>query len=276
MSEIISIVNQKGGVGKTTTTVNLGACLASNGKRVVLVDLDPKDHIALSFGFSRYDVRAGWYQLLVKKDEQAPAIHSTELENLDFIPANRWSENEDEDKDEVECSLTEMNQYLNDLMLMLRTKYDFILIDCPPSLGMLTISALTISDSLIVPIQCEFYALKSLGKLLKLVQMIKEEYNPKLQYRGFLLTMVDLRSNNFIRLSDKFRCSLEGMVLETMIPRNTRLAECPFYGEPIIRVDKNCKGAHSYVKLATELLHQDGTVASSLAKNELLLTQSFH
>lgn len=269
MSEIISIVNQKGGVGKTTTAVNLSACLASSGYRVLLMDFDPKDHVAVSFGLGKYDIQAGWYELLTNRKSIEKSIHSTMLDNFDFIPSNLWSENDGQ----LEVLSAETSRFLNESISCLRTEYDFIIIDCPPSLGKLTISALTISDSLIIPIQCEFYALKSLGKLLKLTRIIKDDCNPLLQYRGFLLTMVDLRSNICLRVIDKIRHTLDGIVLETIIPRNIKLAESPYYGKPVIFIDKNCKGARCYMELATELLNQNGTVESSLAKNQLAIVE---
>lgn len=264
MTEIISIANQKGGVGKTTTAVNLGACLAVMGYRVMLVDLDPKDQIAESFGFSKYDIRVGWYDLFSTRNNFESAIQSTDIQNLDFIPANLWSEHEDR----MEFSREVLSRFLTESLVLLNPGYDFVLIDCPPSLGLLTSAALMVSDSLLVPIQCEFYALKSLGKLLKLTRRIKEEANAKLQYRGFLITMVDSRSNCCLRTIDKLRYALDNMVLETMIPRNIKLAECAFYGKPIISVNPNGKGAQSYLALARELLHQNGTVESLLAKEE--------
>lgn len=271
MSEIISIVSQKGGVGKTTTAVNLCASLTSLGHKTLLIDLDPQGHVATSFGYGKYDIKAGIYELITGTNEIEEIIHSTLMENFDFIPSNFWSE----DEDKLEELHQEHASFLKSPLSKLKSKYDFILIDCPPSLGKLTFNSLVASDSIIVPIQCEFYALKALGKLLKLTRMVKNDYNPSLQYRGFLLTMVDLRNNLSRRVMEKIKYTLKGLVFETTIPRNIRLAEVPYYGKPVILFDKSCKGANSYLELAAELLNQNGTSESSLAKKEMVMAESY-
>jgi len=271
MSEIISIVSQKGGVGKTTTAVNLCASLTALGHKTLLIDLDPQGHVATSFGYGKYDIKAGVYELITGSKELEEIIHPTLMDNFDFIPSNFWAEDE--------AKLEEIHQdrasFLKSPLSKLRTRYDFIVMDCPPSLGKLTFNSLVASDSIIVPIQCEFYALKSLGKLLKLTRIVKNDYNPSLQYRGFLLTMVDLRNNLSRRVMDKIRYTLKGLVFETIIPRNVRLAEVPYFGKPVLLIDRTCKGANSYMELATELLNQNGTSESSLAKKEMVMAESF-
>jgi len=260
MGEVISIISQKGGVGKTTTAVNLCASLATLEKNVLLVDLDPQGHVAASFGYSRYDINGGIYDVFNNSLTIDKTIHSSPLQRFDFIPSNYNSE--EEGKSVFISSLKETK--LRTILEGIKSKYDFIFIDCPPSLGNANCHALIASDSIIVPVQCEYYALKALGKLLKLTRAIKKHYNPNLQYRGFLLTMVDVRNNLSKRVMDKVRYTLKGLVFETMIPRNIRLAEVPYYGKPVVMYDKTCKGATSYLDLAQELLLQSGTSDSKL------------
>ena len=271
MNEIIAIISQKGGVGKTTTAVNLSASLASKGHKVLLVDLDPQGHVATSFGYGKYDIKAGIYDLLVDSQNTTKAIHTTMMDNFDFIPSNIWSE----DDEKLEELRNGNIFFLKEPLHSLKEKYDFILIDCPPSLGKLSFNALVASDSIIVPIQCEFYALKALGKLLKLTRMVKNKYNPSLKYSGFLLTMVDLRNNLSRKVMDKIKYTLKGLVFETVIPRNIRLAEVPYYGMPVILYDKNCKGANSYIELADELLSQYETSESDSNKPAMVMAENF-
>ncbi len=253
MGEVISIASQKGGVGKTTTTVNLGAAFASMGFKVLLVDVDPQGGIAASFGLSRYDIKAGVLELFADSVDVRETIHHTEMENLDVIPCNVWSD--EEEKRRLIGSAAESR--LKGALKGIRNNYDYIIIDCPPSLGNLTYNALIASDSIIVPIQCEYYALKALGRFLKMTRAVKEEHNPLLRYRGFLLTMVDMRSNLTRRVIEKVKYTLKGMVFETFIPRNVRLAEVPYYGQPVFLFDSRSKGAQAYMNLAKEILAQD-------------------
>ncbi len=264
MGEVISIVSQKGGVGKTTTAVNLCASLAFMGKKVLLIDLDPQGHVATSFGYGQYDVHGGIYDIVLDSNEIEETIHSTQTDGFDFIPSN--IDLEDNEKSIYISSLKQSQ--LKIIIENIKYKYDYIFFDCPPSLGNVTSNALIASNSVIVPIQCEYYALKALGKLLKLTRVIKKLYNPELQYRGFLLTMVDLRNNLSKRVMNKVRYTLKGLVFETMIPRNIRLAEVPYYGKPVLMFDKTCKGADSYIELANEFLNQNGTVDSHLTRNK--------
>jgi len=250
MGEVISIASQKGGVGKTTTAVNLSAALAQMGHKVLLIDMDPQGGVAASFGMSRYDIKAGILEVFTENLPLEEAIHKTELENLYLVPTNVWSD--EDEKRKLIGSAAESK--LKVALRPVRDRFDFIIIDCPPALGNLTYNALIASDSIIVPIQCEYYALKALGRFLKLTRTIKEEHNPALKYRGFLLTMVDMRNNLTKRVVEKVKYTLKGMVFETMIPRNVRLAEVPYYGRPVMLFDRNCKGAKSYQKLAEEIL----------------------
>lgn len=264
MGEVIAIASQKGGVGKTTTAVNLSACMASLGHKVLLIDIDPQGSVATSFGYGRYDITAGIMDLFARDVPLTEAIHPTGLDNFDFVPANAWSNNGT--KRQLIDSAEESK--LKDAIESLKSQYDFIIIDCPPSLGKLTYIALIASDSLIIPIQCEYYALKALGRFLKVTRLIKNEKNPKLKYRGFLLTMVDLRNNLSKIVIEKVRYTLQGLVFNTIIPRNIRLAEVPFYGKPVIMFDKACRGATSYMDLAFEIIGENGKAKSETEPQE--------
>lgn len=250
MGEVIAIGSQKGGVGKTTTAVNLSASLAALGRRVLLIDVDPQGSVATSFGYGKYDINAGVLDIFTRDVAVRETIHPTGQENFDFIPTNVWSD--EGEKRHLIGLAAEVK--LRGALQPVRSEYDFILIDCPPSLGNLTYNALIAADSLIVPIQCEYYALKALGRFLRMTRLIKQEKNPGLTYRGFLLTMVDTRNNLTKKVIEKVRYTLDGLVFTTTIPRNIRLAEVPYYGKPVIEFDKNCKGANSYLQLARELL----------------------
>ncbi len=253
MGEIIAIASQKGGVGKTTTSVNLSASFAQLGYKTLLIDMDPQGSVATSFGYGRYDIRNGVLEMFTRDVPVQECIHPTEMELFHFIPSNVWSD--EVDKRSLMGAAAEFK--LKGALEPIKSMYDYILIDCPPSLGNLTFNALTAADSLIVPIQCEYYALKALGRFLKMTRSLKAEYNPDLRYRGFLLTMVDTRNNLSKRVINKVRYTLQGLVFDTMIPRNIRLAEVPYYGKPAVMIDKNSKGAQSYLALAREILEQD-------------------
>jgi len=260
MGEVIAIASQKGGVGKTTTAVNLGASFASLGYRTLLIDIDPQGSVASSFGLTRYDIDVGIIDVFTREVPITDVVYPTGHENFDFIPMNLWSD--ENEKRKVIGMASKIR--LKDELAQIRNSYDFILIDCPPSLGNLTFNALIAADSLIVPIQCEYYALKALGRFLKLTRVIKNDNNPGLKYRGFLLTMVDMRNNLTKIVVEKIRYTLQGLVFDTMIPRNIRLAEVPYYGKPAIGFDKNCKGAASYLALAKEILNADEPAAPTV------------
>jgi len=263
MGEIVSIISQKGGVGKTTTAVNLSASLALLNKKVLLIDLDPQGHISTSFGFAKYDVNGSIDEAIFDSKDISELIHKTPVENFDFIPYVN-----DMGDDERNYFMSPLKDgKMKKLLDQLKSQYDYIFIDNPPSLNNVTSNALIASDSVIVPIQCEYYALKALSTLLKQIRTIKSTYNPDLKYRGFLLTMVDLRNNLSKRVMTKVRQTLKDLVYNTMIPRNIRLAEVPFYGKPAYLIDKSAKGSKSYLELAREFLSQNGTIASKLATN---------
>ncbi len=266
MGEVIAVASQKGGVGKTTTAVNLSASLSFLGYRVLLIDVDPQGSIATTFGLGRYDTKAGILDIFTQDIPIQNAIHPSGIENLDFIPTNLWS---DESEKRKLIGLASKVK-LKEVLAPIKNDYDFFLIDCPPSLGNLTFNALVAADSLIVPIQCEYYALKSLGRFLKLTRIIKNENNPDLRYRGFVLTMVDMRNKLTRIVMEKIRYTLQGLVFETVIPRNVRLAEVPYYGKPAISFDRNCKGATSYLNLARELLNQNGVATASFNREQQL------
>ena len=253
MGEVIAIASQKGGVGKTTTAVNLSASLVTLGHRVLLVDVDPQGSIATTFGFGRYDIKAGVLDIFTKEVSIEDAIHPTGMDDFDFVPTNLWS---DESEKRRLVGLAAKIK-LKDTLLSIQDQYDYVIIDCPPSLGNLTFNALIAAYSLIIPIQCEYYALKALGRFLKLTRIIKNENKPDLRYRGFLLTMVDHGNKLTKIVIEKVRSTLKSLVFNTMIPRNVRLAEVPYYCKPVVKIDKNCKGAQSYLNLAREMLAQD-------------------
>ena len=250
MGDIIAIASQKGGVGKTTTAVNLSAAFAQMGNKTLLIDVDPQGGVATSFGLSRYDIDSGILDIFTDDIPIEQTIHKTSLENLYIIPCNVWSD--EEEKRRLIGSAEESK--LKMVLRPIQDQYDFIFIDCPPALGSLTFNALISADSIIAPIQCEYYALKALGRFLKMTRSIKDEHNPTLKYGGFLLTMVDLRNNLTKRVVEKVRYTLKGMVFDTFIPRNVRLAEVPYYGRPVMLFDRNCKGAQSYFNLAKEII----------------------
>ena len=228
----------------------------------MLIDFDPQAQIASSFKFSKYDIRSDVSELLLKKSKLKDAIHPAGVENLFFIPGIFLSTNEDI----LGKITTENNKQLVALMKQVKLQFDYILIDCPPSLGDVSANVLKVSDSVIVPVQCEYYALATVRKVLQLIRDIKKNHNPKLIYRGFLITMVDLRSKLSRFVLERLRYTLKELVFDTMIPRNIRLAEVPMFGKPVQFIDNNSRGARSYSDLATEILNQDGTIESSSSK----------
>lgn len=250
MSKIIAITNQKGGVGKTTTSVNLGAGLAALGKRVLLVDIDPQGNTTSGVGINKADVANCIYDVLINEVPPKEAILETRSENLHLIPATIQLAGA-----EIELVSTISRELrLKKALSQVKPDYDYILIDCPPSLGILTINSLTASDSVIIPIQCEYYALEGLSQLLNTVRLVQKNLNPLLRIEGVLLTMLDARTNLGIQVIEEVKKYFQEKVYSTIIPRNVRLSEAPSHGQTIITYDPRSKGAEVYLELAKEVV----------------------
>ena len=251
MGRIISIANQKGGVGKTTTAVNLSASLAVAEKRTLLVDSDPQGNTSSGLGVVCDKLDATIYHSLIGKRAVEEVIRDTDLEYLDLIPANT-----DLIGAEIELVGAQGRESrLKDALKGVVDRYEFIIIDCPPSLGLLTINALTTSDSVLIPLQCEYYAMEGLGKLLNTIRLVKSSLNPHLDIEGVLLTMFDGRNNLSHQVAAEVREHFREKVYDTVIPRNVRLSECPSHGKPALLYDIKCKGAQCYLALAEEMLY---------------------
>jgi chromosome partitioning protein len=253
MGKIIAISNQKGGVGKTTTTVNLAASLGVLEKKVLLIDADPQANATSGLGIDVDSVEIGTYQLLEHTKSAKETIIPTDSPNLDLIPSHIdlvAIEIELVDKDEREYMMKKA-------ITALKSEYDYILIDCAPSLGLLTLNALTAADSVIIPIQCEYFALEGLGKLLNTIKSVQKIHNPDLDIEGLLLTMFDSRLRLSNQVVEEVRKHFSDMVFDTIIQRNVRLSEAPSYGESIIKYDASSKGAANYLNMANELLKKN-------------------
>jgi len=250
MGKIIAIANQKGGVGKTTTSVNLAASLGVLEKKVLLIDADPQANATSGLGIDVESVDIGTYQLLEHTNSAQQAIVKTETPNLDIIPAHI-----DLVAIEIELVDKEEREYmLKKALAEIKDDYDFILIDCAPSLGLLTLNALTASDAVIIPIQCEYFALEGLGKLLNTIKSVQKIHNPELDIEGLLLTMYDSRLRLSNQVVEEVQKHFNDMVFQTIIQRNVRLGEAPSYGESIINYDASSKGASNYLSLAEEVI----------------------
>lgn len=250
MSKIIAIANQKGGVGKTTTSVNLAASLAVLEKKVLLVDADPQGNATTGVGYDLKELNATIYECLVEDMEPETAILSTEIENLFILPSNI---------DLVGAELEMLNfqdkeSIMKKVLGKIADRYDYVLIDCSPSLGLLTVNSLAAADSVIIPVQCEYFALEGLGKLLNTIKIIQKRLNTTLEIEGFLLTMYDARLRLSNQVAEEVRKHFSDMVFRTVIQRNTKLAEAPSYGKPAVLYDAECRGAVNYLSLADELL----------------------
>lgn len=250
MGKTIAIFNQKGGVGKTTTNVNLSACIAKLGKKVLVIDTDPQGNTTSGFGIDKKSLDNSIYDILIEGQDIENTIIETNTENLHLIPSNV-------DLAGAEIELTnrkEREVILKNAINKIKDKYDYIFVDCPPSLGLLTINSLVAVDSVIIPIQCEYYALEGVSQLMSTIKLIKKGLNPQLEVEGVVLSMFDGRTNLSIQVVDEVKKFFRGKVYTTIIPRNVRLAEAPSYGIPIIDYDAKSKGAVAYMELAEEFL----------------------
>ncbi len=253
MGKVIAIANQKGGVGKTTTAINLAASLAVLEHRVLLIDADPQANATSGVGFDVRNVKTSIYECVVDDVDPRTIILNTNTPNFDLLPSHI-----DLVGAEIEMlNLPNRERVLKQVIDKVSKDYDFILIDCSPSLGLITVNALTAADSVIIPVQCEYFALEGLGKLLNTIKIIQSRLNPELQIEGFLLTMFDARLNLSNQVYEEVKRHFQEMVFETVITRNIRLSEAPSYGLPAIEYDVSSKGAQSYLTLARELLQNN-------------------
>ena len=253
MSRVFAIANQKGGVGKTTTSINLGASLAILEKKILLIDADPQANCTSGLGFELRSIEKSIYDALTDDVDPKDVILKTQTDGLDIVPSHI-----DLVGAEIELLNVEEREYrLKTFISKVRDMYDYVIIDCSPSLGLLTVNALTAADAVIIPVQCEYFALEGLGKLLNTVQMIQARLNPELQIEGFLLTMYDSRLRLSNQVVEQVRQHFQNMVFKTLILRNIRLSEAPSYGKPVIEYDATSNGAVNYLNLAKEILEKD-------------------
>lgn len=252
MGRIIAIANQKGGVGKTTTAINLSASLASLGKKVLALDLDPQGNMTSGLGVDKDQVENSVYDLIIGQTGIEECICKEVIENLDVLPSNI-----NLSAAEIELIGVENKEYIiRNEMEKIKDWYDFVIIDCPPALSMLTINAMTTADSVLVPIQCEYYALEGLSQLIHTINLVQERLNPALVIEGVVFTMYDARTNLSLQVVENVKDNLDQTIYKTIIPRNIRLAEAPSYGMPINLYDPKSTGAESYLLLAEEVIHK--------------------
>ena len=254
MARIIAIANQKGGVGKTTTSINLAACLAEKGKKVLAIDLDPQGNMTSGLGVDKNDIENTVYELMLSECSIKQAMQQTVVDDLKIIASNvqlAGAEIELLGINDKEYILKNAGDYIRD-------DFDFIIIDCPPSLNMLTVNAMTTADTVLVPIQCEYYALEGLSQLIHTINLVEQRLNPNLQIEGVVFTMYDVRTNLSNQVVENVKENLDAKIYKTMIPRNIRLAEAPSYGIPINMYDSKSAGAESYRNLAQEIIERKG------------------
>ena len=253
MGRIIAIANQKGGVGKSTTAINLSACLAEAGKKVLAIDIDPQGNTTSGLGVDKNEADPTLYELLLGEADLNDCIINNVVDNLDLIPSNMNLSGA-----EIELVGIEEREYiLRNAIENVRDIYDYIIMDCPPSLSMLTINALTAADSVLVPIQCEYYALEGLSQLIHTIELVQERLNEELQIEGVVFTMYDARTNLSLEVVENVKENLNQNIYKTIIPRNVRLAEAPSYGLPINLYDSKSTGAESYRLLAEEVINRE-------------------
>jgi chromosome partitioning protein len=250
MGKIIVICNQKGGTGKTTTSVNLSAALADLGKKIVLLDMDPQGNATSGLGVNKNEIKNSAYEVLLGKIQPANARLKTSVQNLDIIPCNIHLTGAEIELVGVLSRETRLKKALSEI----KDEYDYILIDSPPSLGLLTLNALVAADSIIIPIQCEFYALEGVSQLLNTINLVRDGLNSALQIEGVLLTMADFRTNLTVEVINEIKNYFKDKVYQTIIPRNIRLSEAPSYGKPINVYDNSSIGAKKYAELANEVV----------------------
>ena len=254
MGRIIAIANQKGGVGKTTTAINLSACLAEKGQKVLAVDIDPQGNMTSGLGLEKEAVDKTIYDLMIGEATIEDVIYKEVIENLDILPTDINLSGA-----EIELIGTDNKEFIiRNEVHKVKEEYDFIIIDCPPSLSVLTINAMTTADTVLVPIQCEYYALEGLSQLIHTIELVKERLNPGLEMEGVVFTMYDARTNLSLQVVENVKDNLQQNIYKTIIPRNVRLAEAPSYGQPITLYDTRSAGAEAYRLLAEEVINREG------------------